>query len=61
MVDEAEGVVEDRHALTRRPQATAQLLYAYFIEEAWDWQFRGETPPTRLLRHTWRRNAALES
>lgn len=46
-------------ALSRRPQAMAQLLYAYFIEEAWDWQFRGETPPTRLLRQTWRRNTTL--
>jgi cyclopropane fatty-acyl-phospholipid synthase-like methyltransferase len=48
-------------ALTRHPQATVQLLYAYFIEEAWDWQFRGETPPTRLLRQTWRRNPSLAS
>ena len=44
-------------ALLQSPRATSQLLYAYFIEEAWDWQFRGETPPTRLLRQTWRRNA----
>lgn len=43
-------------ALARQPRTTAQLLYAYFIAEAWDWQFRGETPPTRLLRQTWRRN-----
>jgi cyclopropane fatty-acyl-phospholipid synthase-like methyltransferase len=48
-------------ALTRRPHATAQLLYAYFIEEAWDWQFRGKTPPTRLLRQTWRRSPSLAS
>ncbi len=46
-------------SLLRRPRRTSELLYAYFIAEAWDWQFRGETPPTRLLRQTWRRNATL--
>ncbi len=41
-------------ALLRRPRSTSQLLYAYFIAEAWDSQFRGNPPPTRLLRQTWR-------
>lgn len=45
-------------ALVRHPWATATLLECYFIEQAWDWQFRGETPPTTLLRQTWKRKAA---
>jgi 2-polyprenyl-3-methyl-5-hydroxy-6-metoxy-1,4-benzoquinol methylase len=24
---------------------------------SWDWQFRGDDPPMKLLRHTWRRTA----
>ena len=59
---QAEGAVEHRqspHAASQRNGPTALRLN--FIEEAWDRQFRGETPPTRLLRQTWRRSPALES
>ena len=33
------------------------MIECFFIEKTWDWQFRGEDPPMKLLRHTWRRNA----
>jgi cyclopropane-fatty-acyl-phospholipid synthase len=42
-------------ALARHPWATFTLLECYFIEQAWDWQFRGDEPPTTLLRQTWKR------
>jgi cyclopropane fatty-acyl-phospholipid synthase-like methyltransferase len=42
-------------ALARHPWVTTSLLECYFIEQAWDWQFRGEPPPTTLLRQTWKR------
>lgn len=45
-------------ALARHPWATSQLLNGYFIEQVWDWQFRGKKPPTTLLRQTWRWNPA---
>jgi len=48
-------------ALVRHPWATAQLLNGYFIEQAWDWQFRGDPPPTTLLRQTWKRNSPVSS
>lgn len=43
-------------ALLRHPYTTAAALICYFGEQAWDWQFRGLEPPTKLLRQTWRRN-----
>lgn len=43
-------------ALVRYPRVTATMLESYFIEQSWDWQFRGADPPMKLLRHTWRRN-----
>jgi cyclopropane fatty-acyl-phospholipid synthase-like methyltransferase len=43
-------------ALARHPWATYTLLRCYFIDQAWDWQFRGAVPPTTLLRQTWKRN-----
>jgi hypothetical protein len=42
-------------ALVRHPRVTRTMLESYFIEKSWDWQFWGEDPPMRLLRHTWRR------
>jgi cyclopropane fatty-acyl-phospholipid synthase-like methyltransferase len=50
------GIVK---ALTRHPYTTATLLECYFIEQAWDWQFRGKEPPTTLLRQTWKRNSQV--
>jgi hypothetical protein len=32
---------------------TATLCVGLFVSESWQWQFRGETPPTRLLRQVW--------
>lgn len=42
-------------ALARHPRVTGTMLECYFVEQSWDWQFRGADPPMRLLRHTWRR------
>jgi SAM-dependent methyltransferase len=52
------GIVK---ALVRHPYTTATLLECYFIEQAWDWQFRGKKPPTTLLRQTWMRNSLASS
>jgi cyclopropane fatty-acyl-phospholipid synthase-like methyltransferase len=42
-------------AMMRRPRVTSAMLECYFIEKSWDWQFQGDDPPMKLLRHTWRR------
>jgi SAM-dependent methyltransferase len=52
------GIVK---ALARHPYATATLLEGYFIEQTWDWQFRGKEPPTTLLRQTWKRVSPASS
>ena len=52
------GIVK---ALAQHPYTTATVLECYFIEQAWDWQFRGKEPPTTLLRQTWKRNARVPS
>ena len=41
--------------LARHPLVTSTMIECYFIEKSWDWQFRGEDPPMKLLRHTWKR------
>jgi cyclopropane fatty-acyl-phospholipid synthase-like methyltransferase len=43
-------------SLARHPFVTGTMIECYFIEQSWDWQFRGEDPPMKLLRHTWKRN-----
>ncbi len=43
--------------LLRHPLVTSTMIECYFIEKSWDWQFRGDDPPMKLLRHTWKRNA----
>lgn len=43
-------------SLLRHPWVTATMAECYFIEQTWDWQFQGDDPPMKLLRHTWRRN-----
>ncbi|HYO25396.1 MAG TPA: methyltransferase domain-containing protein [Lacipirellulaceae bacterium] len=42
-------------AFLRHPRVTRTMLQCYFVEKSWDWQFWGENPPMKLLRHTWRR------
>lgn len=42
-------------SLARHPRITRTMIQSYFIEQSWDWQFRGDDPPMKLLRHTWRR------
>lgn len=44
-------------ALVRHPRVTGTMIECFFVEKSWDWQFRGEDPPMKLLRHTWRRNS----
>lgn len=46
-------------SLVRYPGNTSTAIFSYFIEKSWDWQFLGDDPPTKLLRHTWRRNCAV--
>lgn len=46
-------------ALVRHPWVTGTMIESFFVEQAWDWQFRGEDPPMKLLRHTWRRTRPL--
>jgi cyclopropane-fatty-acyl-phospholipid synthase len=41
--------------LLRRPVHTARMLRCLLGSESWNWQFRGDPPPTRLLRQTWER------
>jgi cyclopropane fatty-acyl-phospholipid synthase-like methyltransferase len=43
-------------ALARHPQIAGTMMECYFVEKSWDWQFWGDDPPMKLLRHTWRRN-----
>jgi hypothetical protein len=31
------------------------MIECFFIEKSWDWQFWGDDPPMKLLRHTWKR------
>ena len=47
-------------SLARHPRVTATMIECFFIEKTWDWQFWGEDPPMKLLRHTWRRNSVAE-
>jgi len=44
-------------SLVRYPRVTGTMIECFFVEKSWDWQFRGEDPPMKLLRHTWRRNS----
>lgn len=39
--------------LFRAPRQLLALLFATFVSESWNWQFRPPEPPTRLLRQTW--------
>ena len=44
-------------SLARHPRVTSTMIECFFLEKSWDWQFSGEDPPMKLLRHTWRRNS----
>ncbi len=46
-------------AFVRHPWVTGTMIESFFVEQAWDWQFRGDDPPMKLLRHTWRRTRSL--
>ena len=42
-------------AFVRRPAHTGRMLRCMLGSESWNWQFRGNPPPTALLRQTWER------
>jgi cyclopropane fatty-acyl-phospholipid synthase-like methyltransferase len=42
----------------RHPVQLATMLLCMLCSQSWNWQFRGPSPPTRLLRHTWAYNAS---
>jgi hypothetical protein len=37
----------------RHPGQCATMLACLLVTQSWNWQFRSENPPTRLLRQTW--------
>ena len=39
--------------LLKRPPFCMYMCCCLLVSESWQWQFRGEHPPTRLLRQTW--------
>jgi len=45
--------------LLRRPVYALTMYWCLMLAESWNWQFRGEIPPMRLLRHTWKANAGI--
>lgn len=42
-------------SVVNHPSITRTMIQSYFVEKSWDWQFWGDDPPMKLLRHTWRR------
>jgi cyclopropane-fatty-acyl-phospholipid synthase len=42
-------------AIVHRPLALVRILQCTLGSESWNWQFRGDPPPTLLLRQTWER------
>src|SRR5262249_30131623 len=42
-------------SMVRHPIHTVRMLRCMLGSESWNWQFRGNPPPTILLRQTWRR------
>jgi cyclopropane fatty-acyl-phospholipid synthase-like methyltransferase len=49
------------HSLLAHPRVASTMIECYFLEKSWDWQFKGDNPPMKLLRHTWRRNEQANS
>lgn len=39
--------------MVRQPRQTLTMLFTMLVTESWNWQFRTDSPPTRLLRQTW--------
>jgi hypothetical protein len=37
----------------RQPRRCATMLACMLVTPSWNWQFRSDHPPTRLLRQTW--------
>jgi hypothetical protein len=39
--------------VARHPVQATQMLLCLLWSQSWNWQFRSDNPPTRLLRQTW--------
>ena len=39
--------------LVKHPTQCATMLWCMLVSQSWNWQFRSDDPPTRLLRQTW--------
>jgi len=39
--------------VVRHPVQATTMLLCMLWSQSWNWQFRTDNPPTRLLRHTW--------
>jgi hypothetical protein len=39
--------------IAAHPIQASHMLLGLLWSQSWNWQFRGENPPTRLLRQTW--------
>jgi cyclopropane fatty-acyl-phospholipid synthase-like methyltransferase len=39
--------------LARHPKQCSTMLTCMLVSQSWNWQFRSDAPPTRLLRQTW--------
>jgi hypothetical protein len=39
--------------VARHPVQATQMLLCLLWSQSWNWQFRSNNPPTRLLRQTW--------
>jgi cyclopropane fatty-acyl-phospholipid synthase-like methyltransferase len=37
------------------------MFQCFFVEKSWDWQFLGDDPPMKLLRHTWQMNPVVSN
>ncbi len=42
-------------SLVCHPAIASTMINCFYIEKSWDWQFQGDDPPMKLLRHTWRK------
>ncbi len=42
-------------SLVCHPWIALNMLNCFYVERSWDWQFQGNDPPMKLLRHTWRK------
>jgi hypothetical protein len=41
-------------AIAGHPKQCTTMLVCMLVSQSWNWQFRTDDPPTRLLRQSWR-------